>query len=81
MEYHNINLRNQFFDNLFLNVQFSITMAYRDFKFRLHTLNIYSEGRVSQIFNLGLSFIFMSKNGKHFPKFVSIIFEVTYNIN
>ena len=36
---------------------------------------------MSQIFDLGLSFYFMSKNGKHFLKFVSIIFEVTQNIN
>ena len=47
----------------------------------LHSLHIYSEGTVSQIFNLGLSSYFMSKNGKQFLKFVSIIFEVTQNIN
>ena len=31
---------------------------------------------MSQIFNLGLSFYFMSKNGKHFLNFVRIIFEI-----
>ena len=31
---------------------------------------------MSQIFHLGLSFYFVSKNGKHFLTFVSIIFEV-----
>ena len=36
---------------------------------------------MSNIFDLGLSFYFMSKNGKHFLKFVSIIFEVASNIN
>ena len=31
---------------------------------------------MSQIFDLGLGFYLMSKNGKHFLEFVSIIFEV-----
>ena len=68
MKYHNNNLKNQIFDNIFLNVHFSITMAYKDFKFSLLSPNTHSEGTVSQIFDLGLSFYFMSKKGKHFPK-------------
>ena len=40
------------------------------------SLHIHLEGTMSQIFNLGLSFYFMSKNGKHFLNFVRIIFEI-----
>ena len=56
------------FDKIFLNVHFSITIAYKDFKFCLLSLHVHSEGTVSQIFNLGLSIYFMSKNGKHLKK-------------
>ena len=76
MKYQNKKLKNIIFDKVFLNVHFSITTAYKDFKFCLVSLHIHSEGTVSQIFNLGLSFYFMSKNGKHFLKLFSIIFEV-----
>ena len=62
------------FDNQFLNVYFSITKAYTDFKFRLPSLHIYLEGTVSQIFNLGPSFYFMTKIGKHSIIFLKIIF-------
>ena len=75
-EYQNNNSKILFFDNNF-NVYFSVTMAYTDFKFCFHSLHTHSEGTASQIFNLGLGFHFMSKNGKHFPKIVSISFEVT----
>ena len=69
MKYQNDKSKNLIFDKIFLNVHFSIPIAYTDFKFCLVSLHINSEGTVSQIFNLGLSFYFMSKNGKHFLKF------------
>ena len=57
------------FGNYFLNVIVSIAIAYKDFKFCLHSLQINQEGTLSQIFFYsGLSFYFMSKNGKHFVK-------------
>ena len=76
MKYQNNKSKNIIFDKIFLNVHFSITTAYKDFRFCLLSLHIHLEGTVSQIFNLGLSFYFMSINGKHFLKFLSIIFEV-----
>ena len=77
MKYQNNKSKNLFFDNMFLIVHFSITIAYTYFKFCLLSPDIHSEGALSQSFNLGLSFYFMSKNGKHFLKFLSFIFEVT----
>ena len=76
MKYQNNKKENLNFDNIFLNVHFSITIAHTNFKFCLLSTHIRSEGTVSQIFYLGLSFYFMSKNGKHFLKFVGVIFEV-----
>ena len=52
----------------YFKVHFSITMAYRDFKFCLHSLYTHSEGPVSQIVNISLGFYSMSKDGKHFTK-------------
>ena len=76
IKYQNDKSRYLNFDKIFLIVHFSITIAYKDFKFCVLSLHIHSEGTVSQIFNLGLSFYFMSKNGKHFLNFVRIIFEI-----
>ena len=76
IKYQNDKSKNLNFDKIFLNVHFSITIAYKDFKFCVLSLHIHPEGKVSQIFNLGLSFYFMSKNGKHFLNFVRIIFEI-----
>ena len=73
IKYQNDKSKNLNFDKIFLNVHFSITIAY---KFCVLSLHIHSEGTVSQIFNLGLSFYLMSKNGKHFLNFVRIIFEI-----
>ena len=69
MNYHNNKLKNRIFDKLFLNVHFSITIAHKDFKFCLLSPHTHSEGTVSQLFGLSLSFYFMSKNGKHFQNF------------
>ena len=66
--------KNVIFDNYFLNVNFSITKAHTDFKFRLHSFHTHLEETVSHIFYLGLSFYFMAKIGKHFINFVNIIF-------
>ena len=76
MKYQKYKSKNIFFDQIFLNFHFSVTIAYKDLKFRFLSLHIHSEGTVSQIFDLGLGFYFMSKNGKHFQKLLSIIFEV-----
>ena len=77
MNKHNNKLKNLIFDNYFLNVNFSLTIAHREFKSRLHSLHTPLEGTVSQIIDLGLGFYFMSKNGKHFVKFVNFIFKIT----
>ena len=66
--------KNVIFDNNFLNVNSSITKAYTDLRFCLHSLHTHLEGTVSQIFYLGSSFCFMTKNGKHLINFVKIIF-------
>ena len=76
MKYKNDKSKKYFFYKIFLNFHFSVTIAYKDFKFCLLSHHIHSEGTVSQIFDLGLSFYFMSKNGKHFLKLLSIICEV-----
>ena len=76
IKYQNDKSKNLNFDKIFLNVHFSITITYKDFKVCVLSLNIHSEGTVSQIFNLGLSCYFMSKNGKHFLNFIRIIFEI-----
>ena len=65
--------KNVISDNYFSNVNFSITKAHTDFKFRLLCLHTHLKGTVSQIFCLGLSFYCMAKIGKHFINFVNII--------
>ena len=72
-----ISQKNPIFDNYFLNVNFLITIAYTDLKFCFLILHTYSEGTVSQNFDLGLSFYSMPKIGKLFVIFVNIIFVVT----
>ena len=74
MEYQNNKSKKLIFDQIFLNVHFSITIAYKDSKFCLLISHIHSERTVSQNSNLDLSFYFMSKNGQHFLKFLRIIF-------
>ena len=60
-----INMINQnsFFDNNFLNVDFSITIADTEFKFCFPILHSCLEGTVSQIFYLALSFYLCQKSG------------------
>ena len=69
-----VTLKKVIFYNNFLNVAFSITIAHTESKFGLAIPHTHSEGTVSQIFDLGFSFYFMPKIGKHFVKFVNIIF-------
>ena len=66
MKYENNNLKNQISDNNFLNVHYSITIAYKYFKCCLLSPHINPEGKLSQIFNLGLSLYFMSKKRETF---------------
>ena len=74
MNEQNNKFKNLIFHNYFLYVNFSLPIAHRDFKSCLRSLHTHLEGTVSQIFDIGLGFYFMSKNGKHFVKFVNIIF-------
>ena len=48
---------------LFLIFHISTNFALDGLKFWLHVADIHVEGTMSQIFYLGLSFWFMSKNG------------------
>ena len=66
MKYEKSKSKNLFFDKIFLNFHFSVTIAYKDLKFCLLSLHIHSEVTVSQFFYLGLSFYFMSKTGNIF---------------
>ena len=66
-----------FFDNYFLNVDSSITSHCKNFKFCLLGPHTHSEETISQICIYVLVFILCQKNGKHFVKFVNIMFEVT----
>ena len=56
-------VKKDFFFLLFLIVHISTNFALDGLKFCMHFINIHVEGTVSQIFDLGLSFCFMSKNG------------------
>ena len=70
--------KNYFSNNYFLNLNISITMAYREFKFCFLILHTHSEGTMSQIFHLGLSSHFMPKIRKLFVKILSIIFLASH---
>ena len=74
MKNQNDNSKNGFFFKYFLKVNLSFTITHTNFKFCLLILHIHPEGTVSQIFNLGLSFHFMTKIEKLFEKFHHIIF-------
>ena len=63
MNEQNNKLKNRIFDNYFLNVNFSLTIAHREFKSRLHSLHTPLEGTVSQIFYLGLGFYLCLNTG------------------
>ena len=68
------NSKNEFIDNYFSNVKFSITIAYTNFKFSLQSSYPFGGNRVSDCFYIGPSFYFMAKIGERFINFVNIIF-------
>ena len=49
---------------LIFDPDFSLNMAFIILKVYQHVYNIHLEGTVSHNFEIGLSFFFMSKNGK-----------------
>ena len=53
----------------FLIQDFSLNVTLIFSKIYMHINNIHLEGTVSQIFDIGHSFIFMTKNGKNFNHF------------
>ena len=55
--------KNHFFHFYFLNKGFSLNIEVNVLKSSADVKNILMEGSVSQIFYLGLSFCFTSKNG------------------
>ena len=59
----------------------SSTMDDTGLKFSMCALMILPEGSASQIFYLGLTFHFMSKNGKLFAYFCNINFYISLNKN
>ena len=46
-----------------MNIDISVTIQDFDLRFSVCVLKVMFEGSMSQIFDLGLSFDFMSKNG------------------
>ena len=58
--------KNRFFDFYFFIQDFSLNIALILLRFYTHVHNIHMEGTVSQIFDMGPSFISMTKNGKIF---------------
>ena len=53
---------NQFYDFYFLNMDISLGICFPKMKVFIVAHKILMEGRIAQIFDLGLSFIFMLKN-------------------
>ena len=54
---------NHFLDFYFLNMDISLNICFSEMKFCTLAHNILLEGSVSQNFDFGLSFYFMTKNG------------------
>ena len=75
-EFYKIYFFKRFFNIYFLNVIFSVIPPYTSSICFLLVNNVYIEGKVSQIFIVGPSFYFMTKNGKSFD----IIFNNIFNI-
>ena len=67
--YQKILNRFLFFYFIFFNQDFEFTIMSPTLYFCYPIDNIHFEGTVSQILDLGLSFYFMSKNGKLFANF------------
>ena len=60
---------------IFLIVHISTNIGLDGLKFWLHVPSIHVEGTVSQIFDLGLSSYFMSKNGQLFDYLSEYFFQ------
>ena len=65
------------YKNYFLIQDYSVTIGNPHVKFYTLVNNIYMEGTVSQIFDICLSSIFMSKNGKIWMNFSIFIFYIS----
>ena len=59
---------NSLFFLYFFNKDISLNIPSKLMKFEIHVLQGHSEGNVSQIFDLGLSFYFMQSRKKSFKK-------------
>ena len=68
-----MNLK-RFFHFYFLTKDFSLNITFPRLKLYRYFLNIVTEGTISQILLLGLSFCFMSKNGIFYFYFLQYIF-------
>ena len=55
--------KKHFLNFYFVNKNFSLNIEVNVLKFSIDVKNILMEGTVSQIFDLGLRFCFISKNG------------------
>ena len=58
-----MNLKFIFFHFYFLNIDTSFTIYTIDLKLSVLLCDVFKQGNVSQIFDLGPSFYFMQKNG------------------
>ena len=63
-----IKFENSLFFLYFFNKDISFNIPWKLMKFTIHALEGHSEGTVSQIFDLGLSFYFMQSRKKSFKK-------------
>ena len=73
----NILIKNLFFHFYFLNQVFYFTIMSLSLLLWYLIDNMHLEGTVSQIFYVGPSFNFMTKNGKHFAIFCNYIFLIS----
>ena len=63
-----MNLKKHIFHVYFFNMDISLIIAPISLKICMCIAETYMEGRVSQIFDLGLSFCFMQCRRRHFEK-------------
>ena len=72
---------NQFFDFYFLNMDISLGICFSTMKSCMVGHKILLEGSVSQIFDLGFSFYFMSKKRVTFGHFLKLYFQTRFPLN
>ena len=68
---------NPYFSLYFLNIDISLIIALISLKICMCIAETYMEGRMSQNFDLGLSFCFMQCTRRHFEKKIQKITKVT----